>query len=116
MSMHISFCFFFQAEDGIRDRNVTGVQTCALPISLAAHVAFVSMIAVLGWRALTEPADVSDKAERLFVNGSVEIGRASCRERVEVLEVAGVLKRKRVGHWMAELRSDRSRYIWSCVG
>src|SRR5699024_11772688 len=27
------FFFFFQAEDGIRDRNVTGVQTCALPIS-----------------------------------------------------------------------------------
>src|SRR5699024_11870289 len=25
--------FFIQAEDGIRDRNVTGVQTCALPIS-----------------------------------------------------------------------------------
>src|SRR5699024_11714060 len=25
--------FFCQAEDGIRDRNVTGVQTCALPIS-----------------------------------------------------------------------------------
>src|SRR5699024_11905962 len=29
----LAFCFFFQAEDGIRDRNVTGVQTCALPIS-----------------------------------------------------------------------------------
>src|SRR5699024_11989454 len=27
------FFFFFQAEDGIRDRNVTGVQTCAFPIS-----------------------------------------------------------------------------------
>src|SRR2546430_6796989 len=26
--------FFFQAEDGIRDLTVTGVQTCALPISL----------------------------------------------------------------------------------
>src|SRR5436305_7433898 len=26
-------CFFFQAEDGIRDADVTGVQTCALPIS-----------------------------------------------------------------------------------
>src|SRR5699024_11260807 len=26
------FAFFCQAEDGIRDRNVTGVQTCALPI------------------------------------------------------------------------------------
>src|SRR5437773_939663 len=29
------FFFFFQAEDGIRDRDVTGVQTCALPISSA---------------------------------------------------------------------------------
>src|SRR5882757_10178923 len=30
----ILFFFFFQAEDGIRDIGVTGVQTCALPISL----------------------------------------------------------------------------------
>src|SRR5699024_11412272 len=30
--------FFFQAEDGIRDRNVTGVQTCALPIFEAAAI------------------------------------------------------------------------------
>src|SRR5690606_40440180 len=29
------FFFFFQAEDGIRDFHVTGVQTCALPISAA---------------------------------------------------------------------------------
>src|SRR6266540_3545280 len=29
--------FFFQAEDGIRDRDVTGVQTCALPISRPAR-------------------------------------------------------------------------------
>src|SRR5207253_3296667 len=29
--------FFFQAEDGIRDGHVTGVQTCALPISRKAH-------------------------------------------------------------------------------
>src|SRR5205807_3840479 len=29
------FFFFFQAEDGIRDYKVTGVQTCALPISSA---------------------------------------------------------------------------------
>src|SRR5687767_15187958 len=28
------FFFFFQAEDGIRDKLVTGVQTCALPISV----------------------------------------------------------------------------------
>src|SRR5947209_19408483 len=31
MKLH-SFVFFFQAEDGIRDIGVTGVQTCALPI------------------------------------------------------------------------------------
>src|SRR6267143_3730572 len=30
---YIDFFFFFQAEDGIRDGTVTGVQTCALPIS-----------------------------------------------------------------------------------
>src|SRR5256885_8803773 len=30
--------FFFQAEDGIRDYKVTGVQTCALPISLNAAI------------------------------------------------------------------------------
>src|SRR5207248_5370738 len=29
---HGAVVFFFQAEDGIRDRTVTGVQTCALPI------------------------------------------------------------------------------------
>src|SRR5438034_4693793 len=32
--MSLSAVFFFQAEDGIRDHCVTGVQTCALPISL----------------------------------------------------------------------------------
>src|SRR5258706_663682 len=31
----VLFFFFFQAEDGIRDWSVTGVQTCALPISYA---------------------------------------------------------------------------------
>ena len=30
--LECSLCFFFQAEDGIRDIGVTGVQTCALPI------------------------------------------------------------------------------------
>src|SRR5438034_10625574 len=32
MSLFSFFFFFFQAEDGIRDHCVTGVQTCALPI------------------------------------------------------------------------------------
>src|SRR5256885_17107425 len=33
------FFFFFQAEDGIRDYKVTGVQTCALPISTVRSIA-----------------------------------------------------------------------------
>src|SRR6266576_4234325 len=35
-SVSIRFIFFFQAEDGIRELYVTGVQTCALPISVTA--------------------------------------------------------------------------------
>src|ERR1019366_3454164 len=35
----IMFFFFFQAEDGIRDWSVTGVQTCALPIWIAPDLA-----------------------------------------------------------------------------
>src|SRR2546430_2294744 len=37
MSLYFCFFFFFQAEDGIRDLTVTGVQTCALPISPGDH-------------------------------------------------------------------------------
>src|SRR2546423_4424616 len=36
-SHSVSYFFFFQAEDGIRDKLVTGVQTCALPISIHAR-------------------------------------------------------------------------------
>src|SRR5256886_9130486 len=36
LCIFVKFCFFFQAEDGIRDLTVTGVQTCALPISACA--------------------------------------------------------------------------------
>src|SRR5699024_11998495 len=32
--------FFLQAEDGIRDRNVTGVQTCALPIWISPYLPY----------------------------------------------------------------------------
>src|SRR5256885_5130723 len=53
--MHL--VFFLQAEDGIRDYKVTGVQTCALPISLpsgrlglaAAHVICAALIVMAAW-------------------------------------------------------------------
>src|SRR2546425_3619644 len=50
------FFFFFQAEDGIRDKLVTGVQTCALPIS----VRLAMVRSVMPWpiklRAASSPA------------------------------------------------------------
>src|SRR5437762_8263894 len=39
-------CFFFQAEDGIRDTSVTGVQTCALPICSVGSEAGVAKLQI----------------------------------------------------------------------
>src|SRR5690606_41120278 len=41
-------CFFFQAEDGIRDFHVTGVQTCALPISFVKELLSFLVIVIGG--------------------------------------------------------------------
>src|SRR5438128_11940184 len=41
------FFFFFQAEDGIRDATVTGVQTCALPISKDSLVGYLRIFCVV---------------------------------------------------------------------
>src|SRR5699024_1580033 len=47
----VFFCsFVFQAEDGIRDRNVTGVQTCALPIYVAKYIAHASVFVLPSYR------------------------------------------------------------------
>src|SRR2546422_8986894 len=43
------YIFFFQAEDGIRDVAVTGVQTCALPISSEAALARLEELASEPW-------------------------------------------------------------------
>ena len=96
------FVFFFQAEDGIRDVAVTGVQTCALPISLnyeslsqTAQFVVVSSTASDGGGAATvtvNPTIVVSGA-RQNISGAIpngaqlllandQIGRASCRERV----------------------------------
>src|SRR5437867_13072115 len=92
--------FFFQAEDGIRDRTVTGVQTCALPIYRSAS----GRDPRAGWRGgargaprrRTGHSPVSPALGRPVVDrGGPEIGRASCRERVWSSVVAGALKRKK---------------------
>src|SRR2546429_3090129 len=53
------FFFFFQAEDGIRDVAVTGVQTCALPISIGALPFLICQDASLRVRRSTQPSSAS---------------------------------------------------------
>src|SRR5688572_32405966 len=82
--------FFFQAEDGIRDLTVTGVQTCALPISLDRRCA--SAPGASGaplTRIHLDPKPLVlkhtvDQEEPVVADPTPaveEIGRASCRER-----------------------------------
>src|SRR5439155_8141881 len=64
------FLFFFQAEDGIRDGHVTGVQTCALPICdhlALAHEAQGEVIAYSGDTEWTETLVDAARAADLFI-------------------------------------------------
>src|SRR5258708_9566885 len=93
--------FFFQAEDGIRDDLVTGVQTCALPISIAAVVigggslsggegtVVGTLVGAFIMGLLSNGSDllgVSPYLQQAIIGGviilAVKIGRAACRERV----------------------------------
>src|SRR5437867_7151463 len=87
--------FFFQAEDGIRDRTVTGVQTCALPISCQAFLPLLrkskaarivnvsSESGSLAHMGAGPPAyQMTKGALNALTRTLAEIGRASCRERV----------------------------------
>src|SRR5436305_6948298 len=75
--------FFFQAEDGIRDADVTGVQTCALPIypwkRLEAHGVKVEWLSVLD---PLEKIDAACRGARLMSIRSEErrVGK-ECRYR-----------------------------------
>src|SRR5205809_2933197 len=106
----LGFCFFFQAEDGIRDVAVTGVQTCALPIwcrgrqerrrrslcyasrNAQLYPATNLIIIAAGERRRQTgcPCHFGENDER-SVN---KIGRASCRERGEISGVGGEVKEK----------------------
>src|SRR5207245_6616983 len=101
--------FFFQAEDGIRDATVTGVQTCALPIFGAVEHnqnPFVGAKPYQGLLVILIMLDSSDLknsnntlyelkepregATRWYVVRDVgKIGRASCRERGELARGGG---------------------------
>src|SRR5690606_40455803 len=107
---------FFQAEDGIRDFHVTGVQTCALPISAPAVAApgtlwtsgYVTVASsrvrvtdqpgVNRHSAITQrPSSMTYASEYSPVESVSEIGTASCRERVQTWGARATSERRRVG-------------------
>src|SRR6266487_5277025 len=68
----MSLFFFFQAEDGIRDGRVTGVQTCALPISGGHDVERTGTLAHQAWPTWDEALCQEDTVEiAVQVNGRV---------------------------------------------
>src|SRR5699024_11602704 len=94
--------FYVQAEDGIRDRNVTGVQTCALPIFEDPSAQMVQWFYhkskylpkgdESSWQNYIKSAARSATTKRTFFameKTFMEIGRASCRERAEGAVGAG---------------------------
>src|SRR2546428_6728492 len=76
----VMFFFFFQAEDGIRDLIVTGVQTCALPISLAQRESAVAKAQADQERVLAETLSLAKQAES---QRDLEVKRAQFLERSE---------------------------------
>src|SRR5699024_12190600 len=104
-SMNIDY-FFFQAEDGIRDRNVTGVQTCALPILASPNKRRSTLRPDFRSRGSSIPLAQPDFGPRgipgwfpprstaRWFHQQMQIGRASCRERVSDVEMRGKMKKK----------------------
>src|SRR5262249_59770663 len=100
--MWCRYFFFFQAEDGIRDWSVTGVQTCALPICCSRPAGCSWTRAWRSGATSSATARSSRGSPRASTSwgsqtgcGCWEIGRASCRGRGEEGGGAGGVKKKR---------------------
>src|SRR3989475_4205775 len=79
--------FFFQAEDGIRDLTVTGVQTCALPILLRDHRDRIDRAhdrTLLAAHAVLLDDDGLPRRVRIFREGELAVHHADRLERAVV--------------------------------
>src|SRR5687767_15608146 len=79
--IYIFIYFFFQAEDGIRDKLVTGVQTCALPILAVPSrpAAQAADLSTMQASARQLPSRVSNSQRRPRVAGATGKGRSEER-------------------------------------
>src|SRR5476651_1685875 len=75
VSFDVHPVFFFQAEVGIRDIGVTGVQTCALPISIA-------RLDLQGWPCRSARATAAGSGARFARSEERRVGK-ECRSRRE---------------------------------
>src|SRR6266404_7180003 len=112
--------FFFQAEDGIRDKLVTGVQTCALPISsptVALHVlwdlpggkadvpAIQGLEKKYGVKAGSINPNLFQDAEYKYgsiANPSAEIRGNALAHLLDSVEIGRALGSKDVSLWIAD--------------
>src|SRR2546428_9656881 len=74
----VFFFFFFQAEDGIRDLIVTGVQTCALPILTLTNSGTATLSITSIALAGLNPGDFAIAAGTTCTNGATVVAGASC--------------------------------------
>src|SRR5437868_12594920 len=108
--------FFFQAEDGIRDRNVTGVQTCALPIFRPARRNHARLRVVCG-RCDAPPRRAREPRHRFSAALRARAPRHR-PPRVRPLRPARSEERRvgkegRHGGWPAgERRTEKERNAW----
>src|SRR2546427_12056996 len=103
LNRYSRFFFFFQAEDGIRDLTVTGVQTCALPISTRFAMAPPGPVpsdapaTALHGRAtgLPGPCTAAARSEERRVGKSVDLGgRRIIKKKKKVTVVIEYVRRK----------------------
>src|SRR3989441_8982897 len=101
MSLHVCHFFFFQAEDGIRDKLVTGVQTCALPICRQVTVNALALGLVS-----TDMAGALDESYRAKLLDQIPLGRFA--EPDEVARIVCFMLRSEEGRGGEE---GRSRWV-----
>src|SRR2546422_1431224 len=82
--------FFFQAEDGIRDVAVTGVQTCALPISVLTFLADLSGWLLAGPGRMLQAIDLLERRQVRVQTRSVREPSAAEGMRIRALWLASI--------------------------
>src|SRR2546430_1636944 len=91
-----------QAEDGIRDLTVTGVQTCALPISSLPPGNYEFTVSKRGFKGIVKPGVTLHVADTISMNFNMVVGELT--EKVTVEAGAERSEERRVG------KESRSRW------